>query len=73
LSLENNNNNNFAKKIKKNYKNVEVKPTLMGIVLGWVRVSNFQLRKTLQRLSGQLFRVNGPGSLQNPKRTSSEM
>jgi hypothetical protein len=73
LSLENNNNNNFAKKIKKNYKNVEVKPTLMGIVLGWVRVSNFQLRKTLQRLSGQLFRANGPGSLQNPKRTSSEM
>jgi hypothetical protein len=60
----------------------------MGIVLGWVRVSIFPLRKTLlglrgihfsivgrvtkkragawtcpQRLSGQLFSVNGPGSL----------
>jgi len=61
----------------------------MGIVLGWVRVSIFPLRKTLLalrgihfsivgrvtkkragawtcrlRLSGQLFRVNAPGSLE---------
>jgi hypothetical protein len=61
---KNNNNNDFAKK-ENNYQNDEVKPTWMGIVLGWVRVSNFPLRKTLQRLSGQLFRANGPGSLPN--------
>jgi hypothetical protein len=83
--------NFFIKKFEKKVffiRIFEVKPTLMGIVLGWVRVSIFPLRNTLfalrgihfsifgrvtkkragawtcpQRLSGQLFRVNAPGSL----------